>query len=156
MLATRARIGRTIRRGGLAAAAALAVAGCADLARVTSLSPQPVDANSPVAAQVRAASREPGKTPRFRDVPPLPTGVRPATAFKSAVAETNGAGGALTSWVAANPSTLPQDQAETEAFAAGQRARIPADQRGATPDPAGSEEYAARLRALATPPPPPK
>jgi hypothetical protein len=155
MAAARAQFDRNIRRLGLAAVATLVLGGCADLGRVTSLSPQPVDSSSAVAEQVRAASRAKARMPRFRDVPPLPTGVRPASSFRTAVTESNQAGAALGAWVAANPSLLPPDQADTEAFAAAQRARIPADQR-ANLDPAGSEEYAARLRALATPPPPPK
>lgn len=156
MLATNVRFGGNIRRTGALALAALALAGCADLARVTSLRPQPVDPNSAVAAQVAAASRLKTRTPRFRDVPPPPAGVRPAADFKAAVADNNRAGDQLVAWVAANPSTLAQDPAQTEAFAATQRATIPAGQRGAVPPPAGSEEYAAGLRAFATPPPPPK
>ena len=159
MLATRARIGGNIRRAGawafILGAASLVLGGCADLARVTRLRPDPVDPTSPVAGRVGEASRAKVATPRFRDVPPLPTGVRPASSFKTAVASSNKAGDDLAAWVAANPSGLPQDAAASEAFAADQRARIPADQRAGVLEPVGTEEYAARLRALATPPPPP-
>ena len=149
------------RRGGFrrsvltaaAACAGLAAAGCADLARVTSLRPDNVDAASPVAAQVRQASQAKYPRPRFRDIPPAPTDVRPPGAWRRAVNETTQAGGALTAWVAANPSTLNND---TESFAEGQRASIPASERAAAPpDPAGTEAFAARLRAMAAPPPPP-
>ncbi|OYX35077.1 MAG: hypothetical protein B7Y99_04260 [Caulobacterales bacterium 32-69-10] len=156
MQAIQTRFGGNIRRIGLAAGAAMLVAGCADLGRVMAVNPQPVDPNSAVAEQVRAASRADVKTPRFRDVPPLPKNVRPARAFKTAVTESGRAGDQLTTYIAANPPSLAVDPAQTEAFAAAERARIPADQRGVAPAPAGSEEFAARLRELATPPPPPK
>jgi hypothetical protein len=143
------------RRIGLMAGAATLVAGCADLGRVTSLAPQQVDPNSAVAEQVRAASRAKVAFPRFRDVPPLPADVRPASAFKTAVASSNAAGADLLAYAAANPPSVAQDPAQTEAFAAAQRARIPADQRAA-PTTAGTEEFAARLREQAAPPPPPK
>ncbi|HTI67405.1 MAG TPA: hypothetical protein VL460_07655 [Caulobacteraceae bacterium] len=156
MSATRASFDSNFGRTGLLVAAALTLGGCADLMRATHMSPDAVDATSPVAAQVRAAQHVATRTPRFRDVPPVPTGVRPAAAFKAAVADTNTLGDRLGAYVAANPFATPASQAETEAFAASQRARIPADQVGATPDPAGTEEYAARLRAQAAPPPPPK
>ena len=132
------------------------MAGCADLGRVMSLNPEQVDPNSPVAAQVRAASKADVQMPRFRDVPPLPANVRPARAFRAAVNNSTTAGEQLSAYVAANPPTVAADPAQTEAFAESQRARIPADQRGVVPPPAGSEEFAARLREQATPPPSPK
>lgn len=147
-----AEIGRT-GLAGLALCAALCVGGCADLSRATSLAPDPVDPTSAVAARVREASAADYPTPRFRDIPPAPTDVRPPARWRAAVAEVNSAGAAVTAWVAANPPFLNDD---TEAFAAGQRASIPASERGAPPsDAAGLEAFAARLRALAEPPPPP-
>jgi len=138
---------------GSALCAGLAVSGCADLARVTSLAPGGVDATSPVAAQVRAASEANYPTPRFRDIPPAPVDVRPPEAWRASVDQTVRAGAAVTAWVAANPTSLTGD---TETFAEAQRARIPANERQAAPaDPAGTEAFAARLRELATPPPPP-
>lgn len=134
----------------------MSLAACADLGRATKLAPAQVDPNSPVAEQVRAASRAKVAMPRFRDVPPLPTDVRPAATFKTAVETNNAAGARLAAYVAANPPTTATEPAQTEAFAAAQRASIPADQRTAVPETVGSEEFAARLRALATPPPPPK
>jgi len=131
------------------------VSGCADLARVTSLTPDAVDPNSPVAQQVRTATETKYPRPRFRDIPPAPTDVRSAAAWRGSVGETVQAGSALTAWVAANPATLVVG--DTETFAEGQRASIPASERGAKPsDPAGTEDFAARLRALAAPPSPPK
>jgi hypothetical protein len=150
------RFGGNIGRIGLVAGAAMLMAGCADLGRVMSLNPQQVDPNSAVATQVRAAAKADVATPRFRDVPPLPANVRPATAFRSAVNSSNSAANQLSAYVAANPPSVAADPAQTEAFADAQRARIPADQRGVVPPPAGTEEFAARLREQATPPPSPK
>jgi hypothetical protein len=140
---------------GVALCAALSGAGCADLSRAIALSPDPVDSQSPVAGQVQAATRTDYERPSFRDVPPAPTDIRPAPAWRSAVDQSVQAGQAVTAWVAANPTLLTGP--ETESFAAAQRARIPASERQAAPvDPAGTEDFAARLRALAAPPPPPK
>ena len=139
---------------GAALCAGLAAAGCADLARVTSLAPEGVDAASPVAQQVRAASAADYPRPRFRDIPPAPVDVRPPEAWREAVDQTVQAGAALTAWAQANPTTIAPR--ETEVFAEGQRASIPASERQAAPaDPAGTEAFAARLRAMAAPPPPP-
>ena len=139
---------------GLALCAGLTASGCADLARVSTLAPDPVDATSAVAQQVRAASAADYARPRFRDIPPAPADVRPAAAWRGAVNQTVQAGSALTAWVAANPTTIAAGDAEN--FAEGQRASIPANERGAPPsDPAGTEAFAARLRAMAAPPPPP-
>lgn len=139
---------------GLALCAGLSAAGCADLARVTSLAPDGVDASSSVAQQVRAASAADYPRPRFRDIPPAPTDVRAPEAWRNAVNQTVQAGAAVTAWVEANPTTIAPNQ--TEVFAEGQRASIPAGERQAAPvDPAGTEAFAARLRAMAAPPPPP-
>ncbi|HTK35968.1 MAG TPA: hypothetical protein VL358_11875 [Caulobacteraceae bacterium] len=135
--------------------AGLSVAGCADIARVTSITPEPLAANSAVAAQVKTATRTNYSMPSFRNVPPKPTDVPAPATYRAAVAESKQARAQVETWIAANPPMVVLGENETEAFAAGQRARIPAGEM-TTPAPAGSEEYAARLRALATPPPPPK
>jgi hypothetical protein len=150
----RTRVGARIVGIGLAFGVVLCASGCADLSRAVSLAPDPVDPTSAVAAQVRAASAADYPTPSFRDIPPAPADVRPPEDWRRSVAETNAAGAAVTAWAAANPPFLNDD---TEAFAAGQRASIPASEREATPadSTAGTDEFAARLRALAEPPPPP-
>jgi hypothetical protein len=140
---------------GLALCAGLGVAGCADLGRATGLGPDPIDVRSPVAAQVRAVDQADFAYPRFRDVPPVPTDVRPPEAWRASVARSVQARDELTAWAAANPPMLTG--ADTERFAEAQRATIPANERLAAPaDLAGTEAFAARLRALATPPPPPE
>jgi hypothetical protein len=138
-----------------ATAAAGAVSGCADFARVTGITPTPLDTTSPVSAQVAAATHTHYPMPSFRDVPPKPNGIPPARVFANRVASNDKAREALATWVAENPPMQPLDANATEAFAASERARIPASEL-VPPTPVGSEEYAARLRALATPPPPPR
>jgi len=140
---------------GVAAGLCLGVGGCADLARVTSLGPEPIS-TSPAAGEVREAARRDFPTPSFRDVPPPPANVRPPEAFRMAVTRSIGAREQLQAWVAANPPLTDVATETTEAFAESQRARIPAGQREPIPAPAGTEDFAARLRELATPPPPPR
>ena len=156
MSGERARTVAKIGLTALATCAGLAAAGCADFSRVLSMKPEGVDPNSPVAAEVRAASNRRYRTPSFRDVPPTPSDVRPAPAFGQAARANEAQRDQLNAWVAANPPMTPTDPAQTEAFAESARARIPADQRVTAPPAAGSDEYAARLRELATPPPPPR
>ena len=149
------RDGELGRRGlaALAACGCMAVGGCADLSRAVSLSPSPVDPTSPIADQVAKAVRTDFRRPRFSEVPPAPTDVRPPGQWRKSVEETAQAGAALTARLAAEPIDLPS---ETQAFAEEQRASIPASEREAPPsDPAGTEAFAARLRAMAAPPPPP-
>ena len=153
MRLTRTIIGRTAATS-FALGAAIVLSGCADLAHISAFSPAPIDPTSPAAEQVRAASRADYKTPSFRDIPPKPADVRPARSFRAAVAENTQAREAVTAWLAANPATLAGT--DTEDFAQGRRATIPAGEREPIPDPAGTEAFAARLRALAAPPPPPQ
>jgi hypothetical protein len=155
MTPPRRHIGLRIGLIGLAAASGFGLSACADLGRATGVTPEPIDASSPVATQVSAATRTHYPRPSFRDVPPKPTDVRRPAGFRAAVAENDTAGAQLESWIAANPPEQPLDPAATEAYAAQERAKIPPGER-IPQAPVGSEEYAARLRALATPPPPPK
>ena len=155
MTAKRVRPGVKIGSAALAVAASLAVSGCADFARVTGITPTPLDTSSPVAAKVALATHGQYPQPSFRDVPPKPTDIPRASSFKTAVVANDKARDELAAYVAANPPGQPIDPAATEAFAASQRARIPAGEL-IPQEPVGSEDYAARLRALATPPPPPK
>ncbi len=146
-------------RGGLAAAGwrvALVLTGAAGLCGCANalalLDPPPVDPTSAVAPQVTAASRADLPTPSFRDIPPTPTNVRAAPAVQADEAAVLAQRQRLQAVAAANPVTDPN----TEAFAAQARARIPESERTAPPpDASGTEELAARLRALATPPPSP-
>jgi hypothetical protein len=146
--------GREVFRLGLAAGACLLLGACADIGRLSSLGPAPVDTASPLAAKVTTATESDFPTPRFRDVPKTPTDVRTPAQWKVSVRETQAAREPLAEWVAANP----QMTFGTEQFADAARASIPAGERDAPPSDAAAaaEAYAAQLRALAAPPPPPK
>lgn len=147
--------GRLSRLGsaGLTLGAALA---CGGQAMANPFAFGPVDANSPVAADVAKAQREPGPYPSFVHVPPVPRDVRPASAWRAAVYETWGLKQSLEAEAAAIPFTLAVGQAG--AWAAAERAKIPAAEM--TPPPADTagqaEAFAETARARATPPPPPK
>ena len=145
---------REVFRLALAAGACLTVCGCADIGRLSSLGPAPVDKTSAVAAKVTTAASNAYPTPSFKDVPKAPTDVRPAAAYRTAVAEAKSARGPLETWVADHP----QMTFGTEQYADAARASIPAGERDAPPSDAAAaaEAYAARLRAEAAPPPPPK
>jgi hypothetical protein len=147
-------LGREVFRLALVAGACVAVSGCADIGRLSSLGPAPVDASSPVAARVTTASRTDFPTPSFKDIPKAPTDVRPVEAWRGSIAETQSARAPLETWVAQNP----QMTFGTEQYAEAARAIIPPGERDAPPADAAAaaEAYAARLRAEAAPPPPPK
>ncbi len=147
-------LGREVFRLALIAGACATITGCADLSRMSSLGPAPVDKTSPVAARVTTATRTDFPTPSFKDVPNAPTDARPVPAWKASVRDVQAAGAPLAAWVAANP----QMTFGTEQYAEAARASIPAGERDAPPSDAAAaaEAYAARLRAEAAPPPPPK
>ena len=113
----------------------------------------PVDSSSPVAGAVTAASSLSGGYPKFSEVPPVPTDVRPISAWRQAVI----GAWALKVSTEAQAARIPFTLNNSLGWAAAERAKIPADQ--ATPpaadNSAETEAYAAALRARATPPPPP-
>ena len=137
-----------------AAATLTLLGGCADVGSALSLAPGKIDPRSAVAATVQAAARKDYPYPSFRDVPPRPTDVRSADAYKAGVVGQIGERRAVKGWVAANPAMA----GDSEGFAATGRAAIPADAirpLGA----AGTQEteaYAARVREQGAAPPPPK
>lgn len=126
------------------------LAACADLPRIADLTPGGVDPQSKAAADVVAASRAPGAYPKFSDVPPVPTDVRPVSGWRTAVLETSALKRTTEAQAAAADFTL----SDTEAFAAGERAKIPPEESAAPTAQAGadSEAFAAKARARATPP----
>ena len=141
-------------RVGVCAVLAAGLAGCVDLPNLNPLSASGVDPNSTVAAEVVAADRAPGHYPKFSEVPGVPSDVRPVAAWRRAV---------LSEWgtkrkIEREASELPFTLANTEAWAATERSKIPlAETIPPTPN-AGeqTEAFAADQRARATPPPPPK
>jgi hypothetical protein len=105
---------------------------------------------SPVTTAAIADARKPAPWPTFASVPPAPTDVRPAKAWKSAVMTTRGEGAELALAAAAEPWTLH----DSEGWANQERAAAtPPPQITASSSPADTEAYAAALRARATPPP---
>jgi hypothetical protein len=148
-------VSRMIRRraGQIAVVLAMAAgaAGCLEPGVATSSKGQ-ADLNSPVAKEILAASKHPGRYPRFADIPKTPTDVRPAAAWKSAVVDLEARRTTLNVQAAA----LPPPLADTEAFAAKTRAQTPATSEAPPADARQqSEAYAKALRERATPPPPP-
>ena len=129
------------------------VSGCAGAPGEKMFALGGVDSNSAVAAEVTAATQEPGRYPRLNRIPAAPTDVRPASAWKAAVDTEWAEKKQLEASAAAIPFTLNN----TEAFAATSRARISPEL--AQPAPADAEAQAQAFadaeRARATPPPKP-
>ncbi len=134
--------------------AALTLAGCATGPIISPFSPGPVDPRSAVAADVAEAARTPGSYPHFAAIPPVPNDVRPASAWRSAVRSELTEKQTVEADAAATPFTL----SNSEAWAQAELARIPQGElKPVAPEGAAeSEAYAAAQRARATPPPAPQ
>ena len=137
----------------LCVAGASALAGCSGVPHGNPFALGEVDANSSVAAQVREASQAPGPYPRLDRIPPNPTDVRPASAWKVAV---------TSEWtekkqVEAEAAAIPFTLKNTDAFAQTAHSRIQTQL--ATQAPADAEaqarDFAEAQRARAMPPPKP-
>jgi hypothetical protein len=139
---------KIVRLGGLALAGAAALAGCADFRR--SLSPPPVNPESPVAAQVRAGAPLDYETPRLQDVPPVPRNVPQAPVVKGDVLGMIRCRRGVASYAVTHPQLT--HGAEQFADTAREIAEVnPADV--PPPDSAARSEAAAQqLRAYAAPP----
>ena len=146
-----ARTANSVLRAPLWGATTLALVGCAGLNPFVA---GRIDPNSPIAAEVAAASRSPGRYPKLTNLPPVPTDVRSAEQWRVAVVSEQALGRRTEQEAAAIPFTL----SDSEAWAASMRARI--DPALAVPPPAdasqSTEDYAAAKRARATPPPSPR
>ena len=132
--------------------AGASLGGCGALARNNYFLPGGIDQQSAVAAQVKAAEQAPGPYPKFSQIPPVPTDVRPLSAWRATVE------GALAEKheVDAATAAYPYGLHDTEGFAEATRARIPPDQATPSTDAAeASDAYAASVRARATRPSPP-
>ena len=142
---------KDLRRYGLAAGglAAVTLAGCADVRR--SLTPAPVNVESPVAAQVQSASTRSYVLPRLTDVPPPPKNVPPAAYVKVDVIGMVRCRRAVDSF----PLSHPPLSGGAAQFAANERGL--ADMDPADIPPANqaqlSDAAAVELRAYAAPPP---
>jgi hypothetical protein len=137
---------------GLVVLAGLAVgaAGCSTPGRAapTALTADP---NSQVVKDVLYATAHPGPYPKFADIPKIPTDVPPASAWRTDVADLQQRELKLESQVAA----LPPVEADTEPFAARNRALAPSTSEAPGPDSEQqTQDEAEALRERATPPPP--
>jgi hypothetical protein len=145
----------TIRPSGavLALIAGVSLCGCTNLAKNNYYLPSGVDSNSPVAAQVTAAEHAPGVYPRFSQIPPAPTDVRPLSAWRASVSDAL----AQKRQADAGGRNYPYTLGDTEAFARAAQARIPVSETAAPTADAtkAAEDYAAKVRGRATTPPPP-
>ena len=118
--------------------------GCAS---VNPFATAPVDPQSPAAKAVLEVARADRAYPKFSDIPPAPTDVRPPRAWAAAVADVEAARANLYAETAPATWTL----SETEAFAARALADVsPPPVAGA---PANTEAFARDARERATPPP---
>jgi hypothetical protein len=148
---------RAMRRKALARTLLVAfAAGGASACANNPLALGKIDQTSPVAADVAAAQRAPGPYPSFSRIPPVPTDVRPARAWRVSVYDTWGLKRRTEAEASAIPFVLVPGEAE--GWAAAERAKIPAAEMIAPSSDASeqAEAFAAAQRARATPPPPPK
>ena len=142
---TRARSLAGLRLFGCAAACALTGACVSDPTQSAR-----VDSTSPIAAEIARIDRTPTAFPKFTDIPPVPTDLRPKRDYGVAARENELAVAQMERATAPNSWTLN----ETDRFAADTRAAVGPDI--APADPAATAAFAQDLRRRATPPPPPK
>ena len=143
-------------RHSRAAARLLACAGACLLTAACvgcGLSDTRIDPQSPVAADAAKLARSNKDFPRFSEIPPVPTDVRPPRMFGMAAAETVRVRDDIIRKTEPNTWTL-QGGETTNAFAS--QGRTAAGPELAPTDPAVTEAFARELRKRATPPPPPK
>ena len=137
--------------GALALTAGLVLGGCVDLPKANPFAGGPVDSRSAVASQTTTASGQTGPLPRFSDIPAVPTDVRPASAWRTAVTTEL----AVKRQTEAAAAAVPFSLANTQTWAAAERAKIPAREmiEPNGDNAAQTEAYANAQRARATPPP---
>ncbi|CAN7224783.1 hypothetical protein LJR225_000880 [Phenylobacterium sp. LjRoot225] len=129
---------------GVASVAALA-AGC-----VGSIASTKVDPRSPIAGDVARLATADKDYPKFSEIPPKPTDVRPARVYGERAEAVLAAGADLDAATAPNTWTLNA----TSSFAA--KARTDAGPALGAPTNADTEAFANSVRKRATPPPPAK
>ena len=128
---------------------AVGVSGCSNMQQARRLDEMPAPVNSPAAQAILDADRNPGHYPTFQEIPPVPQDVRPAEAWRSAVASIKADNAELQAQVAANPPTLY----DSEGWAAKKAAQATPP---SSPEGPSTEEFAKALRDRAKPPPKPK
>ena len=128
------------------------LAGCVGNGTVSRLASGGVDSTSSSAEAVREASAHPYPYPDVKRLPLVPRDVRPLPAFGVQAAALRQDRDGLQTWAATHPAMVD----DTDAYAERARGRG-ADPAGPAPPPdqsQRSEAWAARLRAVAKPPPP--
>jgi len=112
-----------------------------------------IDPQSPIAGDAAKLARSNKDFPKFSEIPPVPTDVRPPRMFGIAAAETVRVRDDIIRKTEPNTWTL-QGGETTSAFAT--QGRTAAGPEAPPADPAVTEAFARELRKRATPPPPPK
>lgn len=131
-------------RGAIVCLGAMMLVGCAG---GSPFAEAPVDPQSPAGAAILKAAQADRTYPRFSDIPPAPTDMRPARAWAVAVEDVGAARSSLYTATGAETWTLK----DTEAFAAEALAVVePPPIAGA---PANTEGFVRDARERATPPP---
>ena len=142
--------GAAFGRAAVALLLASGTSACVDVRRA--LAPEGVNVESPVAPAALVASRAALRTPRFSEVPPAPQDAPPAPVFKNRVAAEAAQRRRVEGWIDAHPPFV----GDSDAFA--DRGHALAARGGEAPavdQTAVAEAFAARVRAVAKPPPPP-
>lgn len=125
------------------------LSGCGGVSSGLGFADRTMDARSPVAAEAEKLAQTDRPMPKFTDIPPLPTDVRPATQYGVAAGRVEAARADLERDTA--PGTWSLDASEN--FASQARRQTPD---AAPASPADTEAFAAAARKRATPPPPVK
>jgi hypothetical protein len=123
------------------------------MSSVSPFSPPPADPSSPVAAAANAAAKASShaNTPRFIDIPPIPTDVRTPVEFKKAVGAEKVAADKLKRDTA--PSTWTLSDTESYASKARKLGKAPPSDIPTDADRAATEAFAKAARDRATAPP---
>ncbi|WP_091738840.1 hypothetical protein [Phenylobacterium immobile] len=125
------------------------MSGCASVQSGLGFADRTMDVRSPVATEAEQLAHTDRPMPKFTDIPPLPTDVRPAPQYGMAAARVEAARAEL------EQQTAPESWSLTasEDFASQARRQTPET---APASPADTEAFAAAARKRATPPPPVK
>lgn len=137
---------RKIMRLGLIVGLAAGASACANPFKTA-----PVDPSSPVAAAVASAAKVKGPRRKLSEIPTIPTDIPSADQIRSAVAQQQAAGDALTRATA--PSTWELKDSESYAAKARRDVTPPAFDAPTDADRANTEAFARAARGRASAPP---
>jgi hypothetical protein len=137
---------RKIMRLGLIVGFAAGVSACASPFKTA-----PVDPSSPVAAAVASAAKTKGPRRKLSEIPAIPSDIPSADQIRTAVAQQEAAGAAVTRATA--PSTWELKETESYAAKARREATPPAFEAPTDTDRANTEAFARAARGRASAPP---